>query len=157
MAIASLPPATVSEPPVDGRLRFGFTRRQLLSEAVTWFQVTAQATPERPTRRLVDLGAMTDAELAAIRPRIAPGCTITVERGQVLARPVGSREPVPLMAASGPSLTVFNAINGMTTIAHMAGRVADETGWAEAEALAFCRDTFLQLVGLRVCVPADKD
>ncbi len=147
----------VDEPSADGTLRFRFTRRQLLSEAVTWLQVTAEATPERPARRLGDLRTMADAELASIRPRIVPGCAITVDDGWVLAHPAGTGEPIPLTATSGPSLTVFNAINGMTTIAQIARRVATETGWADAEAFAFCRNTILHLVGLRVCIPADKD
>jgi hypothetical protein len=142
---------------VDGALRFNFTRRGLLSEASTWLKVAAETTPERPARRLVDLGAMADPELAAIRPRIVPGCTISVERGRVLARPAGTVDPIPLMATAGPSLTVFNAVNGMTTVAQMAARVAAETGWDDAEAFAFCRKTILHLVGLRVCIPADKD
>ncbi len=149
----------VDGPSADGTLRFRFTRRQLLSEAVTWLQVTAEATPDRPARRLGDLRTLADAELATIRPRIAPGCAITVNHGWVLARPAGAGagEAIPLTSTSGPTLTVFNAINGMTTIAQIAARVAAETGWADADAFAFCRNTILHFVGLRVCIPADKD
>jgi hypothetical protein len=155
---ARLPSSTLraADPIGERPLRFRYSRRQLLSEAAEWLHATAETRPDKPMRRLADLSDLPAPELAEIRPRIVAGCSISVAEGSVWASLPGDGTRIRVAATTGPSLGVFNAIDGRTTLAEMSRRVAAETGWDDDRSFSYCRSLVFHLIELRVTIPADR-
>jgi len=159
MAITSEPEAHSAEDFENvgfAPIKFPRTRRGFLLAGVELFRAVANTSPDRPALRLAALGSMAREQLAEISPAVTPGCNPSLRDGMVWGQPASAEAPIPLLAATGPCLCVFNAMNGMTTLEEIAGQVAIQNGWSDDRAFAFTRGVFLHLVGLRVCIPATR-
>lgn len=134
-------------------LPLGVNRRKVLSTLYTEFMVYTGKDEGGSAMRLSELGIWPDERLEALTPMIIPGAEITVKEGLVYGKPPGQKKPWSLFQLDSPALTVYNLINGMTTLLEIADALSHATGWEQDRSFAYTRGTFLFLVLAGVCIP----
>lgn len=134
-------------------LAFRLSRRDLFG----WFRAEVQVNQEQaegiPGCRLADLGNAPDEYLAQVVPIIVPGCSITVDKGQVWGQLPTEKKPVPLFATELATTHTFNLFNGYNDLGTIARLLADEMNWSEEQAFSLARGLFLHLVQARMFAP----
>ncbi len=134
------------------------TRRNFLPRLLQEIVVTFKSAQGVPAHQLSDLGSLSDAQLARIRPKINPSHQIRVINGQVCSQRKDEDEASLLQyfATAPDNLAVFNRINGQHTIADIAEAVAQELAWEYERAFAHTRMIFLTLASHLCAVPSNS-
>ena len=134
-------------------LPLGVKRRKMLSTLYTEFMVYTGKGEGGSAMRLSELGIWPDERLEALTPVIISGAEITVKEDYVYGRPPDQKKPWSLFPLDSPALTVYNLINGMTTLLEIADALSHATGWDKDRGFAYTRGTFLYLVLAGICIP----
>ena len=117
------------------------TRRSLLRYTVEEVLALADEAGGRRSFKLSDLPALSREQLGALVPAF-------VDED-------GSRESAVLDDAGAPESAVWRRIDGQTSIAEIASRLAVEWGDGDDAAFERVRMVFLQLVSRGTCLPVN--
>lgn len=106
-----------------------------------------------PQLRLSDISALSDAELAEIRPVVREGVRIIVREEHVFAEVSDDRDAVALFPVDSTDTLGFNRFDGQKRMRQIGDELAAAMSSQEADGFAHVRGLFLRLVDLGVCVP----
>jgi hypothetical protein len=129
------------------------SRRGLLRALMSEVHAYSGKVDGKPILKLADLAALTDEELAIIRPVRVNECKINLREKMVWAFPPDRIEPLLLFPIDSPALRAFNLFDGFHTLEEISQALVEETAWAREKAWAYTRGLFLYLVNAHVCVP----
>lgn len=135
------------------RLSFLLTRRQFFVSLTTELRVARGRGQGGAAHKLSELGRLTDEELAALVPVIAPSCTLEVHDGNICGRTPDSRLTGPVFAATPSAMDMIGRFDGHSPLGVVAKCHALENGESPADSFALARVVVLKLVLAGLCEP----
>ncbi len=108
-----------------------------------------------PQHQLNELGKLPDSVFSQIKPMVRPDVEIIAEDDQVNGRIKGKQEIFFIFKRELATTVLFNQFNGQNTISQISDELARILSWDKEAAFCHTKDFFLELVRLRVCVPAN--
>jgi hypothetical protein len=109
-----------------------------------------------PQYHLSNLWQMPDPQLSFIRPVLQSDVEIMTEEKSVNGRFRSKENTFLIFDREDKATFVFNQFNGQKTIGQISDELATEYAMEKEIAFAFCKDFFLKLIHLKVCIPANQ-
>ena len=141
--------------PSNRGLSFRCSRRDLWPALLQELRVLYGSVKGGQGGRLSDLHALSDDQLAHVRPVLNPAYEIYPEEDYICCRLRETTKTRRLFKMEKENLITFNQFNGQHNLREIGERLSREIGWDEAEGFAYVRYLFLALGDRLVCLPKD--